>query len=73
MRVFAYVDGFNLYHGALEGTSPRWLDLRALCDKLMYASDDVARIKYPPGRFRQSMSSRSSTGSFGPERWNAAE
>ena len=26
MRTFIYVDGFNLYYGALKGTPWRWLD-----------------------------------------------
>ena len=30
-----YIDGFNLYYGALKGTPYKWLDLEALCRKLM--------------------------------------
>ena len=30
MRTVVYVDGFNLYYGALKGTSWKWLDLVAL-------------------------------------------
>lgn len=30
MRTYVYVDGFNLYYGALKGTPYRWLDLNAL-------------------------------------------
>ncbi len=27
MRTYIYVDGFNLYYGALKGTAWKWLDL----------------------------------------------
>ena len=30
MRTRVYVDGFNLYYGALKGTSFKWLNLLAL-------------------------------------------
>ena len=34
MRTFVYVDGFNLYYGALKSTPWKWLDLPALqCDR----------------------------------------
>ena len=29
MRTFVYVDGFNLYYGALKRSSWKWLDLPA--------------------------------------------
>ncbi|MEU8251637.1 NYN domain-containing protein [Nonomuraea sp. NPDC048916] len=45
MRVNVYVDGFNLYYGCLKGTSYKWLDLSALCIKLL-PRDDIYRIKY---------------------------
>lgn len=44
MRVRGYVDGFNLYKGALEGTGHKWLDLAALCDRL--AGSRVDRVAY---------------------------
>ena len=27
MRTRVYIDGFNLYYGAVKGTSFKWLDL----------------------------------------------
>jgi hypothetical protein len=30
MRTIVYVDGFNLYYGALKGTPYRWLDILAM-------------------------------------------
>jgi hypothetical protein len=40
-----YVDAFNLYYGCLKGTQYRWLDLRALCARLL-PKDDIGRIRY---------------------------
>ncbi|MEX2051908.1 MAG: NYN domain-containing protein [Steroidobacteraceae bacterium] len=45
MRTFVYVDGFNLYFGALKGTSYRWLDLRRLF-MLLLPGHRIDRIKY---------------------------
>jgi uncharacterized LabA/DUF88 family protein len=44
-RTVVYVDGFNLYYGALRRTSLRWLDIAELC-RLMLPSNDVQRINY---------------------------
>lgn len=40
-----YVDGFNLYYGALKGTAHKWLDLAAMLDKLL-PRNDVQTIHY---------------------------
>jgi len=45
MLTNVYVDGFNLFYGALKGTPHKWLDLDALCRRLL-PSDDVQRIRY---------------------------
>lgn len=45
MRTNVYVDGFNLYYGALEGTPYRWLDLAALCRRIL-PRDIIHRIRY---------------------------
>ena len=44
-RTIVYVDGFNLYYGALKGTPYRWLDLEALCVRVL-SKHDVYRIRY---------------------------
>ena len=41
-----YVDGFNLYYGALRGSPHRWLDLTALARRLLRPDDTVTRIRY---------------------------
>ena len=46
MRTHVYVDGFNLYYGALRGTSWKWLDLPALFAEVLQAHHDIATVKY---------------------------
>jgi len=45
MKTFVYIDGFNLYYGALKGTMYKWLDPVALC-RVMIPKNQVAKIKY---------------------------
>ena len=44
-KVYVYIDGFNLYYGALKGTPYKWLNLEALCDRLL-PKDEVEQIRY---------------------------
>lgn len=42
-----YIDGFNLYYGALKGTAYKWLDIESLCTKLLPpAKHQLKRIRY---------------------------
>ena len=45
MKVYVYVDGFNLYYGCLKGSSYKWLNLRKLSE-LLFPNHIVAKIKY---------------------------
>lgn len=45
MRTFVYVDGFNLYYGALKRTRFKWLDIEKLCS-LILKQTPIAKIKY---------------------------
>ena len=45
MRVNVYVDGFNLYYGAVKGTPYKWLDLGKLCTFLL-PGHSINRIRY---------------------------
>lgn len=45
MRTIVYIDGFNLYYGSLRDTPYRWVDLGALCSRLL-PKDQVVGIKY---------------------------
>jgi uncharacterized LabA/DUF88 family protein len=42
---WVYIDGYNLFHGAVDGTPYCWLDLNALCQRLL-PEHTVDRIKY---------------------------
>ena len=46
MRTCVYVDGFNLYYGALKGTSWKWLDLVAPSERVLQERHDILKIKY---------------------------
>jgi len=46
MKTFVYVDGFNLYYGAVKGTRYRWLDLKALVERLLRPEHRIEKIKY---------------------------
>lgn len=45
MATIVYIDGFNLYYGALRGSPYRWLDLEALSRRLL-PKDDIHLIRY---------------------------
>ncbi len=45
MRTYVYVDAFNLYYGALKGTSFKWLDIDTLC-RLLLPHHEVVKIRY---------------------------
>lgn len=45
MPTNVYIDGFNLYYGAVKGTPYKWLDLEALCRRLL-PKDNIKRIRY---------------------------
>ena len=46
MRTYVYVDGFNLYYGALKDTAWKWLDLPALLAKILQPQHDILTVKY---------------------------
>ncbi len=46
MRTWVYVDGFNLYYGALKGTPFKWLNPIALATQLLPAGHVIERLKY---------------------------
>ncbi len=45
MKTIAYVDGFNLYYGALKGTGYKWLNIERLC-RLLLPRNEIVQIKY---------------------------
>ena len=50
VRSNVYIDGFNLYYGALKGTSYKWLDVARLASLLLPGSCRVHRIRYYTAR-----------------------
>lgn len=44
-KTHVYVDGFNLYYGAVRKTPYKWLDLAKLCNALL-PNDQIESIKY---------------------------
>ena len=46
MRTFVYVDGFNLFYGALKGTPFKWLDPVSLFEKVLQPRHDILKVKY---------------------------
>ena len=46
MRTRVYVDGFNLYYGALKNTRFKWLDPVKLAYHLLPAGHSVSKLKY---------------------------
>jgi hypothetical protein len=45
MKTSVYVDGFNLYYGAVRGTPYKWLDIRRLCE-LIFPKNEIHEIHY---------------------------
>ena len=45
MKTIVYVDGFNLYYGAVKGTPYKWLNILMLC-KLLLPKNKITKIKY---------------------------
>ena len=46
IRTHVYIDGFNLYYGALKNGPYKWLDVVKLSQELIGSSDTVERVKY---------------------------
>lgn len=52
MRVNVYVDGFNLYYGALRRQPYKWLNLEAFARGLLRPNDEINRIRYFTARVK---------------------
>ncbi|MGA8820855.1 MAG: NYN domain-containing protein [Xanthobacteraceae bacterium] len=46
MRTWVYVDGFNLYYGAVKGTALKWLNPVKLAQQILPSTHVVERVKY---------------------------
>ena len=45
MKTIVYVDGFNLYYGAVKRTPYKWLNVKTLC-QLLLPKNQIISIKY---------------------------
>ena len=45
LRTIVYIDGFNLYYGAVKGTPHKWLNLEKFF-RMVRPLDDVQRVRY---------------------------
>jgi len=45
LKTYVYIDGFNLYYGALRKTRHKWLDLAKFCQTIL-PNDNIVAIKY---------------------------
>ena len=56
MKIHSYIDGFNLYYGALKGTPYKWLDLWKFCERqriyLAALRNHIPGIDIVYGQFR---------------------
>jgi hypothetical protein len=79
-RTIVYIDGFNLYYGAVKGTPWKWLDLAKLFTQIR-AADEIQCIRYftamvngpskprgLPARTGHYATGRSGTGEFQEEK-----
>jgi len=46
MRTYVYIDGFNLYFGALKGTPHKWLNPTEMVQKLIPSTQTILKTKY---------------------------
>jgi hypothetical protein len=54
MRTFVYVDGFNLYYGAVKGTPYKWLDMRKYATFVKPIRNGVLSVSQFPTRMKDS-------------------
>jgi uncharacterized LabA/DUF88 family protein len=46
LETYVYIDGWNLYYGAIKQTPYRWLDLHLLSCHLLNRGYDIKKVKY---------------------------
>ena len=52
MRTAIYIDGFNLYYGALKDTNYKWLDPKQLCASILQPHHNIVSIVYCTAKTR---------------------
>ena len=51
MSTNVYIDGFNLFYGALKGSAHKWLDVRRLA-AILFPNDEIKDVYYFTARLR---------------------
>lgn len=46
MKTYIYIDGFNFYYLALKYSNFKWLDFKALFQKILSPQNEIVKIKY---------------------------
>jgi hypothetical protein len=52
VQTIVYIDSFNLYYGACRARGRKWLDLAALCERLL-PNDEITEIAYCTANIRK--------------------
>ena len=50
-KTYVYIDGFNLYYGALKDSPYRWLDIKEMCH-LILPQNEIVKINYYTARVK---------------------
>jgi hypothetical protein len=50
VKTIVYIDGFNLYYGALKGTAHKWLNIVALAQAVLPDECTLSAVKYYTAR-----------------------
>lgn len=45
-KTYVYIDGFNLYYGAVKDTKYKWLDLHKLSESILPNDYEIAHVRY---------------------------
>lgn len=65
MRTYIYIDGFNFYYLALRFSNFKWLNFKALFQKILSSKNEILKIKYftanVSGKYDQNKPRRQST------------
>lgn len=52
MRTAIYIDGFNLYYGAVKDTNCKWLNPKLLCQNILQPQHDIVSVVFCTARVR---------------------
>jgi uncharacterized LabA/DUF88 family protein len=52
MRAVAYIDGFNLYYGAVRNSAYKWLNLRQTCEEI-FPEYEILQVYYFTARVKR--------------------